>query len=818
MRANKFLYLLVSACILVTKAQSQGIQFDSTGKLLVIQLKNSYPGKFSPYQFYKKTDAVNFLFKENDDTTALIKGIMDSLERADNNLKAAYRKILIKKIETTLDIIDDPDKNLKTILDSLWDVGTREKYVTDLKNLKQSLESGTIATFSPTYLGKTKEILKANLMLDDTLASSYSIQSLSKNSLTLWKTDLYKRFKFQYYNTTYRAAPGSITNLRLPEIPINTNQSDVYRKKADSLIRLVYNNNYEITWEYFELMNDFIKTLDKKSAGFRLERMPASFTDIITMFQQSWFKEWLWFNNGITTINPLNITTEEFLSEKLTYDADKATLSNTYVDSMLARHLRMDTVANVERYDKLISQKNKGKERFSIADEIKANSNEMESLVTYSKLLNKVLIPKKGMFYNSAIGDTVSSKINLEKYLTFPLSNPGKKIIALHNIPGGYTAKLQEDNKLIPRRSDFMNFIDSVGSVLAELADSYNQITAYAPLLPTVKAASGIGNKVITAKTTTMNIARIDEELLPSFSYDTILYRKLDENKRYDAITFSRTIKKIEKDSSDTRIFTKERPLSEMQTKDSVRHQKFFKQFFVEYEKILSFRMQEVFQEVRKDSLLLSFTGKVFKGATLLPKPLESKEDKNPVFYSAILSTSASDSSIEKKVTPYAYNKDTVTAASFTYKTDKGLHFQLGAGIAYTITNFIQTKASEENGQIKIENTSQAYRFIVGIHYQFGKGLFVHDNRFGGRFNERSSIYLGVGIPKPLENVYLGYGYDLVPGLKLTTGFHFYRNDTYTILNNSIVDKRQKYNVAFPFFAIQIDPSSLLKILSITKK
>ena len=98
MRTDKFLYLLISACILVTKAQSQEIQFDSTGKLLVIQLKNSYPGKFSPYQFYKKTDAANYLFKENDDSTALIKGIMDSLEKADNNLKAAHRKILIKKI------------------------------------------------------------------------------------------------------------------------------------------------------------------------------------------------------------------------------------------------------------------------------------------------------------------------------------------------------------------------------------------------------------------------------------------------------------------------------------------------------------------------------------------------------------------------------------------------------------------------------------------------------------------------------------------------------------------------------------------------
>ncbi len=120
--------------------------------------------------------------------------------------------------------------------------------------------------------------------------------------------------------------------------------------------------------------------------------------------------------------------------------------------------------------------------------------------------------------------------------------------------------------------------------------------------------------------------------------------------------------------------------------------------------------------------------------------------------------------SVEKKVAIYSFKaKDTVQIAELKFKTDAYHRFQLSAGLAYTTSLFVQSSAKEENGQITISNNAQQFRLILGVHVYLGKGLFVHDNSFPGRFTERISAFAGVGIPKPLENVYLGFGYDVTP-------------------------------------------------------
>ena len=187
------------------------------------------------------------------------------------------------------------------------------------------------------------------------------------------------------------------------------------------------------------------------------------------------------------------------------------------------------------------------------------------------------------------------------------------------------------------------------------------------------------------------------------------------------------------------------------------------------------------------------------------------------VYHSKALSTEPYDSPVKNELQLVSFKgKDSVKIGQkFAYKVGKNYRFQLSAGIAYTFKDYIQSKAEEKDGKIAITSTAQNYRLIVGVHIHFGKGLFLQDNRFLGRFSERSSFYIGVGVPKPLENVYTGLGYDLVPGLKITAGVHIYRNDKYTIQNNSIIEQRMQYKCAGPFAAIEIDPSSLLKALNI---
>ncbi len=817
--------VILSASVKNVLGQVPEIKFDSIGRLTQIDFKPGYKkGPFFGAHYYRVAKSSNLICDTsyNQGTKDFI---LKALETFDSSQKVRYRKGLSKNIKKTLDALDNNEINLRPFLDSLWGITETSNYIDSLKNLQKILDAPDTSNF--TLAAYFKEIitpLNNNLKTKDS-TNSYFIPLFTGNKLELWRTDVFNRFVIQYYNATYASAPNALKRLSLTEILINKKRFAFFVNKADSLLKLVQknivNDSVKIEWEHFTAMRDFIDELAKPNPGFRLERRPYTFEEMKTLFNDKWFKQWLWFKSGSISINPLAFTTEQNFQISAE-DWELTEMSNRYVDSMLARHLRFDTAANIERYDKLLLQKGRAKERFSTSDKVKeqinTNNTEMDKLLITSRLLNKVQIPEKAMFvsfssYDGFIDKTAGKYFN--KYLTFSLREEDKKTIALHNIPKGYKGKLIEENKLIPLRSNFMIGLDTAIGYAAQVFGFAAQFSPYVYILPQLNVSQEVIKKIIAPRD--RPAAFTEGRGDGNQTYLQRLKSKIDDNKIYDNIAFNTTVKIIEARFGNHAIFqTTITPIELFDNKATIIP--FFDSCFAEYQRQIEKRKKDVFSEVRKDSLLLSGMYTIFNEATLLPKNLEEKSDDTPAFFTSILSTSPSDSSIEKKVTPIAYGKDTLTAKSFKYKAGKSMNWQLGAGLAYTATNFIQTTATEENGQIKIENKSQAYRFIVGVHYHFGKGLFVHDNRFGGRFIERSSVYLGVGIPKPLENVYFGYAYDLVPGLKLTFGLHFYRNDAYTILNNSIIEKRLRYNIAFPFFAVQIDPTSLLKTFNIIKK
>jgi len=115
-----------------------------------------------------------------------------------------------------------------------------------------------------------------------------------------------------------------------------------------------------------------------------------------------------------------------------------------------------------------------------------------------------------------------------------------------------------------------------------------------------------------------------------------------------------------------------------------------------------------------------------------------------------------------------------------------------------------------------LANETQQFRMVLGLHTYFGKGLFLQDNHFSIKL-PRWSVFTGVGIPKPLDNFYLGAGVDLVPGLKLVTGAHFYKYTKYTFRNDQLLDKVNTYKLAGPFVSLNIDPPSFLKAIGLFK-
>ena len=99
------------------------------------------------------------------------------------------------------------------------------------------------------------------------------------------------------------------------------------------------------------------------------------------------------------------------------------------------------------------------------------------------------------------------------------------------------------------------------------------------------------------------------------------------------------------------------------------------------------------------------------------------------------------------------------------------------------------------------------------------RGLFKVDEPFFGNVVSRFNFMVGVGIPKPLDNIYAGLGYDLGPGIKVNTCVHLFKYKKYQIQNNAITKESSTYAHAVPFVSVAINPSLIFAgVISLFKK
>lgn len=106
---------------------------------------------------------------------------------------------------------------------------------------------------------------------------------------------------------------------------------------------------------------------------------------------------------------------------------------------------------------------------------------------------------------------------------------------------------------------------------------------------------------------------------------------------------------------------------------------------------------------------------------------------------------------------------------------------------------------------------------MLGLKFHIKK-IFWGDNRFVLEKTKRKNMidrlygFIGVSIPKPLNNFYTGVGIDLIPGLSITTGAHWYQNKKYTISNNQITGQSLQYQPSL-YVGITTDPTLLAALL-----
>ncbi len=143
-------------------------------------------------------------------------------------------------------------------------------------------------------------------------------------------------------------------------------------------------------------------------------------------------------------------------------------------------------------------------------------------------------------------------------------------------------------------------------------------------------------------------------------------------------------------------------------------------------------------------------------------------------------------------------------------KVGKFHYLQTVAGIAFTPNAGFITSVDTANGGFSINRDEDRFRLIVGLRwYPWGLYNLVEPTRNifkDKRWLHRLSVLAATGIPKPFQNMYAGIGFDVVPGLNLSTGVHWQQQNSYSIVNNQVKDRNVGYKPNV-FYAVTIDPN-----------
>ncbi len=746
-----------------------------------------------------------------------------ALKNHNADLKKHHRDATAKLIKATLANLKNQRNNLRIFYEWIWGNAEVDNLEKDLKALEGYLANKDISVLA------LHDLTTLKTSIDKHLFNGESFENLTKSAqnLQLWKTDLFKTFLIEYYNNCYTNATDAIKDYGLDDLLRDSRYLDEQYEASSKVLAEMRNGPEQVSAATLQNLQNFHSRLN----GGRLTAIKND------LLKEKWFKQWIWINGGSLRLNPLKFSTNEYLGKFSSVDKLKSGIYEQYLDSLAARYIRYDSTERIESFRKILAEKGTGNNKYALsnrADADKNNQNEMQALLMTSSLVNDIFIPeskscasKTGTertkcvkdhpveFQNFSFSekDIFQASAETKNYTTRPVRAGTEKILVVHNIPAAYMLEIQEKTTTINDRSDVQTGIDSLISFatqLSALAVSFSPYGAYLTPKQLISTRS-ISMAALQAEhqQKSLSVSPGERTLKPSVSeYLQII---LEKNGRFDQTVFQEALTKMPSDFD---------PDAEYMDRPAQRNEAAI--FLTFYEAAFTQALKAAVDNVQKDSLYLSHLSAAFSESTLPPSELEPIKNTKAIFYSKILHTKPSDEPVKHEISIIGKNekdaKDSVIVSSFKFKTGKTYRFQLSAGIAYTFSKFSQTSAQEKDGEILITNTAQQYRFLVGMHVHWGKGLFVQDNRLFGNFWERSAAFIGVGIPKPMENVYLGYSYDFFPGLKTTLGTQFIRNNKYFIQNNQILDERIRYQLTGPFLAIQIDPTGLLNALTLLFK
>lgn len=739
-------------------SKAQDIKFDSTGKLLSFT-------KSSSHQI----------------STAELTGLNEISER----IRTRSRELLGEKVEEALRILKS--NRYKQSLHKLYLFIFEEDsaaLVSHLEGLRAMLSSGRNSSLDSAIAGPFNNAF--NNHLSDAAAVFHWEPSSDKRAGLLWKRNPLASFTVDYYNETLK-------NTKLTEVHLN--KEDLIEATYYLVGQLITADTLLKRYRRHANSNVFNKHFYDSLTQFhtQLVHQNSRFSALRKMFRQRWFKDWFWFRGGEIRINPLDISVRDSLNKRPSLDIFNALAPSETSNKEFYLEDRLDSLNNFFR-------------------------NNETTYFTSRQLINEVSVPNSGTYFNFSASGKIKFQNN-EAKLTEPTYTTDKKILAVHNIPKERRLGIVEERKLDADRSEFQQGLDGVVTNLGLLAGVYAKLTPYGSILDFFLPSVSYKNNVIkpsiqksgpgfvgTPKSIVVIKIYDSPKLSISGERDEEFVEKLKKRLRAEKLYDEESFNVFENLSLTMEEAANQ--IDELQAPLKIYLQRL---------------MEKAGDQVNLDRFYLNGFLTIYnESSTPLLKEIRPLQDKNTSFYSEISETTPVDSAVVNNVKLYTVNAktnaDTVVLSRFKYKIGKNKKFTLSAGIAYTLNSYNQSVAREEGGTIKISNNNTQYKLVAGINYYLGKGLYSHNNSFWGKNSERTYVFVGVGIPRPLENLYIGLGRDLFPGLKLTAGMHIAKNNQYFIQNNEIVEERLNYQLAGPFLSLKVDPTSLLSVFEIFKK
>ena len=723
----------------------------------------------------------------------------------------SLKKLLYNKINKTLDNLEDEDLGLKNLYEFIWGQEIVADIDSELVHLKKYCRDTTLSSlpidhYNFKYMPSEQEL--HDMLYDPKIYDTTSDIRDNAININLYRTDPFIKWFINYYN----AATKEFENNGIVMDHIYKHgwrQLESLYKSTDSLSKL-YSKKITSEAEF-----DCTAFLDAKKLTLDLNNKINDNYIFKTVLKSNFYKKILWFTDGILLTDPfLQISGE-----------------NAYPDN--EKYLFKDSLFKTFKPQSAASI--------------------LEKLQTGRILLNKVSIPKAADRSLIHVINYDAANWNTSGALSMPKVLPEDQnySISINNIARNSAVKIEFTKDAIPDQSNFMagfnKILDDAGTAALSIA-GYS--TGLGPFL------SGLAKHPV-------NAALVASNVVPSL--DTAVFitkRGSQENASRDIHNIRKnnitlTVNKLKYVLSGTgqdsaiiiTTYAAQKKLCDRdelvddflkQNKSDTSHPRSTENALRGLVISLTEQFDSYIPKYRKNQLRIlldSITNthnKLFQLITLFnrslpPGSLELKTDNDPLYHSVVTEVPLDGGNkITYNITERtAADKDSVIsyATSRSVKAGKKSILQVSLGIAYTLTQYKRQIISSSNNQLNYLNDNDQVRAVAGLHI-YPRKLFMLNNKLlggnnlsknGSDFRNNFSFFIGLGIPKPLENYYTGLSMDVVPGLRLIGGIHFFKYINYVVQNNTIASQKNKVGTAGPFIALTFDAATFGKIIGLFK-